>query len=206
MLSFMVFFTKQISIMLTLSLLCQSFHYSLELISYPIKNAYCVTLDRRLVGSRPQWLQSDNKYSLTNHHAHKMSLNPIGCECVWRTRSFQYSRSGRVFVIRRFGGYGNSSERLNKWSRRPRTHLRPAMTQNSASKLLNGDTVHRTKQDKNASGNGFVKSHCVFQQQQKRYRRPAEKVRPPPAIHTPGNTLQCTHTAAATAVYYGYSR
>uniref|UniRef100_A0A672T388 serine C-palmitoyltransferase n=1 Tax=Sinocyclocheilus grahami TaxID=75366 RepID=A0A672T388_SINGR len=47
------------------------------------------------------------------------------------------------------------------------------MTQNSASKLLNGDTVHRTKQDKKAGGNGFVKNHCLFQQ--KRYRRPAEK-------------------------------
>ncbi|KAI2651714.1 Serine palmitoyltransferase 2 [Labeo rohita] len=49
------------------------------------------------------------------------------------------------------------------------------MTQNSASKLLNGDSLHRTKQDKKAGRNGFVKNHCLFQQQQKRYRRPAEK-------------------------------
>ncbi|XP_016418059.1 serine palmitoyltransferase 2-like isoform X2 [Sinocyclocheilus rhinocerous] len=47
------------------------------------------------------------------------------------------------------------------------------MTQNSTSKLLNGDALHRTKQDKKAGGNGFVKNRCLFQQ--KRYRRPAEK-------------------------------
>ncbi len=64
------------------------------------------------------------------------------------------------------------------------------MTQNSASKLLNGNAVHRAKQDKKAGGNGFVKNHCLFQQ--KLSRRSAEKVRPLPALHTRKHAL-CTH-------------
>ncbi|KAI7799669.1 serine palmitoyltransferase 2b [Triplophysa rosa] len=49
------------------------------------------------------------------------------------------------------------------------------MTQNSTSKLLNGDTCHRTNPAKTQGAKGFVKSHCLFQKPQKRYRRSAEK-------------------------------
>lgn len=53
------------------------------------------------------------------------------------------------------------------------------MTGSSATKLLNGDVCHRTVNGKNASKNGFVKNHCLFQQPRK-YHRPGEKekVRP----------------------------
>ncbi|XP_042358952.1 serine palmitoyltransferase 2b [Plectropomus leopardus] len=48
------------------------------------------------------------------------------------------------------------------------------MTESSANKLLNGDACHRTANGKKSGKNGFVKSHCLFQQPQK-YRRPGEK-------------------------------
>ncbi|KAL2081805.1 hypothetical protein ACEWY4_021623 [Coilia grayii] len=51
------------------------------------------------------------------------------------------------------------------------------MTESSSSKLLNGDTCHRTANGKKAARNGFVKNHCLLQQQQQlqKYRRPKEK-------------------------------
>ncbi|XP_012671022.1 serine palmitoyltransferase 2b [Clupea harengus] len=50
------------------------------------------------------------------------------------------------------------------------------MTESSTSKLLNGDTCHRTANGKKAVRNGFVKNHCIFRQQQlQKYRRPNEK-------------------------------
>ncbi|XP_063079360.1 serine palmitoyltransferase 2b isoform X2 [Engraulis encrasicolus] len=51
------------------------------------------------------------------------------------------------------------------------------MTEGTASKLLNGDTCHRTANGKKSVRNGFVKNHCLFQQQQQlqKYRRPKEK-------------------------------
>ncbi|XP_051510756.1 serine palmitoyltransferase 2-like isoform X2 [Myxocyprinus asiaticus] len=50
------------------------------------------------------------------------------------------------------------------------------MIQSSDNKILNGETCHRTSQAKKVAGNGFVKNHCLFQQPQKRFRRPAEKI------------------------------
>ncbi|XP_076129485.1 serine palmitoyltransferase 2b [Alosa pseudoharengus] len=51
------------------------------------------------------------------------------------------------------------------------------MTESSTSKLLNGDSCHRTANGKKAARNGFVKNHCLFQQQQQlqKYRRTKEK-------------------------------
>lgn len=69
------------------------------------------------------------------------------------------------------------------------------MTEGTASKLLNGDTCHRTANGKKSVRNGFVKNHCLFQQQQQlqKYRRPKEKVRPCSYNRSvgriPGNTI-----------------
>ncbi|XP_062406856.1 serine palmitoyltransferase 2b [Sardina pilchardus] len=51
------------------------------------------------------------------------------------------------------------------------------MTESSTSKLLNGDSCHRTANGKKTARNGFVKNHCLFQQQQQlqKYRRTKEK-------------------------------
>lgn len=51
------------------------------------------------------------------------------------------------------------------------------MTEGSANKPFTGDACHRSSNGKNATKNGFVKSHCLLEQPQK-YRRTKEKVRP----------------------------
>ncbi|KAL0967574.1 hypothetical protein UPYG_G00253960 [Umbra pygmaea] len=54
----------------------------------------------------------------------------------------------------------------------------PSMTERSADKVMSRDVCHRIANGKKASGrNGFVKSHCLFQEQpqQKKPLRPSEK-------------------------------
>lgn len=108
-----------------------------------------------------------------------------------------------VGVAWSFDCFGRRQERtvvrFQQWVGRAAALHRPAMTQNSTMKLLNGDTCHRTNPGKTPGANGFVKSHCLFQKPQKRYRRSAEKVRPTPALQTPENTQY-------TSAYKSYSR
>ncbi|KAM6965540.1 serine palmitoyltransferase 2b [Aplochiton taeniatus] len=81
------------------------------------------------------------------------------------------------------------------------------MTESSANKLLNGDCCHRTSNGKKSGRNGFVKSHCVFQQPQK-YRRPRENhhaARNASLYNKPfAETFEETPLLVAVLTYMGY--
>ncbi|XP_043962056.1 serine palmitoyltransferase 2-like [Gambusia affinis] len=82
------------------------------------------------------------------------------------------------------------------------------MTESSSTKLLNGDACRRTLNGKNASKNGYVKNHCLFQQSQK-YRRSGEKKQN--ATHNPSlykkpfvESFEETPLLVAVLTYMGY--
>ncbi|XP_073711669.1 serine palmitoyltransferase 2b [Misgurnus anguillicaudatus] len=80
------------------------------------------------------------------------------------------------------------------------------MTLNSVSKLLNGDTCHRTSQTKKPGANGYVKSHCVFQKQQNRSRRSTEKNHHVSALYNKPfeQSFEETPLLVAVLTYMGY--
>ncbi|XP_008396458.1 serine palmitoyltransferase 2b [Poecilia reticulata] len=82
------------------------------------------------------------------------------------------------------------------------------MTESSSTKLLNGDACRRTLNGKNASKNGYVKNHCLFQQSQK-YSRSGEKKQN--ATHNPSlykkpyvEYFEETPLLVAVLTYMGY--